>query len=146
MKIVLDTNVLVSGLLKSYSDAGTIVRLVAGGLLRVVYDARILTEYREVLCRPKFGFEKPEVEAIISQIETEGILVMGQPLPERLPDTDDEPFLEAALAGKKTVLVTGNKKHFPAPVSEKVLILNPAEFVYFYREVETSEREDNNGK
>lgn len=146
MKIVLDTNVLVSGLLKSHSDAGTIVRMVAGGLLRVVYDARILTEYREVLGRPKFGFEKAEIEAIITQIETEGILVLGQPLPERLPDPDDEPFLEAALAGKETVLVTGNKKHFPAPVSKKVLVLNPGEFISFYRKMEMSKREDSNNK
>lgn len=141
MKIVLDTNVLVSGLLKAHSDAGTIVRLVAGGLLRVVYDARILAEYREVLGRPKFGFEKSEIEAIISQIEMDGILVMGRPLPERLPDPDDEPFLEAALAGEETVLVTGNKKHFPAPVSEKALVLNPCEFISFYRKMELPRRE-----
>lgn len=133
MKIVLDTNVLVSGLLKTHSDAGIIVRLVAGGLLKVIYDARILAEYREVLGRPKFGFEKAETEAIISQIEAEGILVVSRPLPERLPDPDDEPFLEASLAEEETVLVTGNKKHFPASVGEKVLILSPGEFVSFYR-------------
>jgi len=69
MKIVLDTNVLVSGLLKTHSDAGVIVRMVVGGLLKVVYDARILAEYREVLCRPKFGFEKAEIEAIVMRAE-----------------------------------------------------------------------------
>jgi predicted nucleic acid-binding protein len=41
MRITLDTNVLVSGLLKGHSAAGTIVRLIAGGLVQVVYDARI---------------------------------------------------------------------------------------------------------
>jgi len=45
VKVALDTNVLVSGLLKPYSSAGTIVRLVAEGKIQVVYDARILTEY-----------------------------------------------------------------------------------------------------
>ncbi|MBE3588462.1 MAG: putative toxin-antitoxin system toxin component, PIN family, partial [Thermoanaerobacteraceae bacterium] len=129
MKIVLDTNVLVSGLLKSHSHAGTIVRMVAGGLLQVVYDARILTEYREVLSRPKFGFEKREIEAIVSQIEAEGILAVGQPLPEKLPDPDDEPFLEVALAIEGTILVTGNKKHFAASAAQKVAVLNPGEFV-----------------
>lgn len=43
MKIVLDTNVLVSGLLKGHSAAGTIIRLVAGELIQVVHDARILS-------------------------------------------------------------------------------------------------------
>jgi len=137
MKIVLDTNVLVSGLLKSHSDAGTIVRLVAGGLLQVVYDARILAESREVLNRPKFGFAETDVEAIIAQIKAEGVLIVGQPLPERLPDPDDEPFLEAALAGEETFLVTGNKKHFPATARKKVVILSPGEFVSLYREMKT---------
>jgi putative PIN family toxin of toxin-antitoxin system len=134
MKIVLDTNVLVSGLLKSHSHAGTIVRMVAGGLLQVVYDARILTEYREVLNRPKFGFEKVEIGDILTQIEMEGILAAGRPLPEKLPDPDDEPFLEAALVVDGTVLVTGNKKHFPASANQKVVVLNPGEFISFYRE------------
>ncbi len=136
MKIVLDTNVLVSGLLKSHSDAGTIVRMVAGGLLQVVYDARILTEYREVLNRPKFGFKKAEIEDILTQIEAEGILAVGQPLPEKLPDPDDEPFLEVALAVEGTVLVTGNKKHFPASADQKVVVLSPGEFVSFYRRMD----------
>lgn len=57
MLAVLDTNVVVSGLLKPYSSAGYIVRLVAEGALQVAYDARILLEYREVLARPKFGFD-----------------------------------------------------------------------------------------
>lgn len=112
MKITLDTNVLVSGLLKGYSAAGMIIRLVAGGLVQVVYDARILTEYREVLARPKFGFEESLVKAVLVQIEEDGVLVTAAPLPERLPDPDDEPFLEVARAAG-AILVTGNKRHFP---------------------------------
>ena len=133
MKIILDTNVLVSGLLKTHSDAGVIVRMVAGGLLKIVYKARILAEYREVLCRSKFGFEKAEIEAIISQIEAEGVLIVGQPLPERLAGPDDEPFLEAVLVEEETVLVTGNKKHILVAPTKKVVVLNPREFITYYR-------------
>jgi putative PIN family toxin of toxin-antitoxin system len=134
MKIVLDTNVLVSGLLKAHSDAGTIVRQVVWGGLKVVYDARIIVEYRDVLSRPKFGFDPATVGAIISQVEADGILASAMPLPDRLPDPDDEPFLEAALAAQATVLVTGNKKHFPASGAEYPLILSPSEFVSYWRE------------
>ncbi|NPV29193.1 MAG: putative toxin-antitoxin system toxin component, PIN family [Firmicutes bacterium] len=134
MKAVLDTNVLVSGLLKAHSHAGTIVRLVAAGLLRVVYDARILNEYREVLARPKFGIEKGERDALLAQFESEGLLVAARPLPERLPDPDDEPFLEAALAAGDAVLITGNKKHFPASACGGVTVLSPAEFLALWRE------------
>ncbi|MBC7107003.1 MAG: putative toxin-antitoxin system toxin component, PIN family [Firmicutes bacterium] len=134
MKVVLDTNVLVSGLLKAHSSAGMIVRLMAAGLLQVVYDGRILAEYRQVLTRPRFGFREAEVEALISQIETDGILAVAQPLPERLPDPDDEPFLEVALAVEGAILVTGNKKHFRTACAGKTTLLDPGEFIALWRE------------
>ncbi|MBS4031526.1 MAG: putative toxin-antitoxin system toxin component, PIN family [Clostridiales bacterium] len=134
MKIVLDTNVLVSGLLKSHSDAGAIVRMVASGSLQVVYDSRILSEYRDVLRRPKFSFEDMEVEAVLTQIKAEGILADVKPLKMKLPDKDDEPFLEAALSMAEAILVTGNKKHFPLPANSWVLLLNPGEFISYWRE------------
>ena len=133
MKVVLDTNVLVSGLLKAHSDAGAIVRLVAAGLLTVVYDARIYTEYREVLRRPKFGFENAEIKAILALIEAEGVVVAAVPLPERLPDPDDEPFLEVARAAADVILVTGNKRHFVLPGGAGVPVLNPSEFLALWR-------------
>jgi len=133
MKIVLDTNVLVSGLLKAHGNAGAIVRGVAGGLLKVVYDARIISEYRDVLSRAKFGFDREEIELIIMKIETDGILPSVRPLAYRLPDPDDEPFLEVALAIDRTILVTGNKKHFPEQAAPGLPILNPAEFVSLWR-------------
>ncbi|MBC7076633.1 MAG: putative toxin-antitoxin system toxin component, PIN family [Syntrophomonadaceae bacterium] len=134
MKIVLDTNVLVSGLLKVHSNAGMIVRMIAGGLIQVVYDSRIIAEYREVLYRPKFDFDKKDIEAIISQIEDEGILVTAKPLNQKLPDPDDAPFLEVALAVDGAVLVTGNKKHFPEASCGYVNILSPAEFISVFRD------------
>lgn len=133
MIIVLDTNVIVSGLLKSHSDAGAIVRMVASGSLQVVYDSRILSEYRDVLRRPKFGFEDTDVEAVLTQIKAEGILANVKPLKIKLPDKDDEPFLEAALS-MDAILVTGNKKHFPLPANSRVLLLNPGEFISYWRE------------
>ena len=66
MKAVIDTNVLVSGLLKPYSYPGAIVRLLASGQIQLVYDARIIAEYRDVLCRPLFGFKSTEVEPLLS--------------------------------------------------------------------------------
>lgn len=56
MNIVLDTNVLVAGLLSPFGTCGEIVRMVSSGELRLSFDARIFTEYEEVLNRPKFKF------------------------------------------------------------------------------------------
>lgn len=56
MRIVLDTNVLLSGLLSPSGPPGNIARLITTGAVRVCYDARILVEYRQVLLRPTFPF------------------------------------------------------------------------------------------
>ncbi|MCG6535057.1 MAG: putative toxin-antitoxin system toxin component, PIN family [Syntrophales bacterium LBB04] len=68
MKIVLDTNVLVAGLLSPFGSCGEIIRMVSSGKLRLGLDARILSEYNEVLHRPKFGFEKDNMAALLDYI------------------------------------------------------------------------------
>lgn len=134
MKVVVDTNVLVSGLLKPYSYPGAIVRMLASGQIQLVYDARIIAEYREVLCRPLFGFKPTEVEPLLSYIMDAGLVVAPNPLSVRLPDTDDEPFLEAALAAEGTVIITGNLKHFLPELCSGVQICNPADFLMYFQE------------
>ena len=134
MIIVLDTNVLVSGILKPYSKAATILRLVADGTVQLAYDLRLLSEYRDVLSRSKFNFAKENVEAFLEQIEQEGLLVSAKPLKFHLPDLDDEPFLEAALAGGAKAMVTGNKRHFLRKEYEEIRILSPAEFLEALKE------------
>lgn len=67
MRIVLDTNVLVSGLLNPYGAPGQIARMVATGEISLCFDARILGEYRDVLVRPRFGFRAEHVDALLEQ-------------------------------------------------------------------------------
>ena len=129
MIVVLDTNVIISGILKPYSKAAAILHLVADGTIRLAYDLRLLSEYRDVLSRSKFNFAKENVEAFLDQVEQEGLLASAKPLKIHLPDPDDEPFLEIALAAKAMAIVTGNKRHFPKGKSEGVKILSPAEFL-----------------
>jgi len=129
MIIVLDTNVIVSGILRPYSKAASILRLVATGAITLAYDLRIFSEYRDVLNRPKFTFAKEDIDAFLDQVEKEGVLVSVMPLKFRLPDPEDESFLEVALAGKATAIVTGNKRHFPKKECEGTRILSPAEFL-----------------
>lgn len=133
MKIVLDTNVLVSGLLSPFGAAGEIVRLAAAGAFELCYDARIFSEYREVLLRPKFCFDRTHVDYLLEQIEACGCIVAAKPLSKRLPDPDDEPFLEAAIAGNARYLVTGNLKHFSAAEHRHILFVPPAQFLKIFR-------------
>jgi predicted nucleic acid-binding protein len=107
--------------------------MIASGSLRLCFDARILTEYSEVLARPKFQFSSEQIQVLLDQIKAEGLSVAGDPLPARLPDHTDEPFLEAAIAGDAECLITGNTRHFLRAKSQGVTILSPSEFLDHYR-------------
>jgi len=127
--IVLDTNVIVSGILRPFSKASLILTLVADGTVQVAYDLRLVSEYGDVLNRPKFNFAKENVEAFLAQVEQEGFLVSARPLKFHLPDPNDEPFLEVAIAASVEAIVTGNKRHFPKKEYQGVRVLSPAEFL-----------------
>lgn len=140
MNIVLDTNVLVAGLLSPFGPCGEIVRMASSGALTLALDARILTEYEEVLARPKFNFGKDEITALLDQLEYRGLTVASSPLVQSLPDRDDELFLEVAIAAKAICLVTGNRAHFPTERCLEVKVLTPNEFLSFYKDQQQTTR------
>lgn len=72
---VIDTNVLVSAMLKWNSVPGNVMELVFDGPIVPVYNADILKEYREVLSRPKFRFTKEIVDDVIDNLEDKGICI-----------------------------------------------------------------------
>lgn len=129
MRIVLDTNVLVSGLWSPFGPPGKIVGLVAAGALPLLLEERILWEYREVLARREFGFDAGRVDSLLAQIEAAGEFVLAPPLAAPLPDPKDEAFLEVALAGSADFLVTGNLRHFPARLRQGIAVVSPRGFV-----------------
>ncbi len=132
MRIVLDTNVLVSGLLSPYGSPAEIVRLAGMGVLHLCYDARILAEYREVLSRPRFCFGQGHVDALLDQVVAGGHLVGALPLQSRLPDPDDEAFLAVALAGRARCMVTGHPRQYPTQSRGGTAVVSPAEFLELY--------------
>jgi putative PIN family toxin of toxin-antitoxin system len=133
MKIVVDTNVLVAGLLKPFGTCGEIVRMLASGDVSLCLDARILLEYDAVLRRPRFAIDSNKIDILLDFISRSGQLFGSSPLSISLPDPDDNPFLEVALAAGAESLVTGNLKHFPPKYRFGVRVHSPAEFIEFYR-------------
>ncbi|WP_068347865.1 putative toxin-antitoxin system toxin component, PIN family [Kosmotoga arenicorallina] len=125
MKVVIDTNVLVSALLKPYSKPASVLNKVIAGQVTPCFDARIINEYREVLLRKKFGFDPALVEILLRFLEKNGIFVTPHPIDASLPDPYDLPFYEAAVSAS-AVIITGNKKHFPV---DDVEVLLPDEFL-----------------
>lgn len=134
MRIVLDTNVLVAGLLNPDGNPGRVLDLFLAGELTLLVDDRILAEYRDVLGRPKFGFDERDVADLLADIEAESWRVAAPPLGIHLPDERDLPFLEVGIAGSAESLVTGNARHFRLPRTVRIAIESPAEFVRRWNE------------
>lgn len=132
MIVVLGTNVLVSGLLNPFGKTAALIRLIIEGRIRLAYDTRIVTEYDEVLHRPKFPFTEDQIAPLLDQFMTGGISVSTLPLSAKLPDPDDEMFLEVAIAAQAEALITGNKAHFPEEFCGNIKVFSPAEFLVFY--------------
>ena len=125
MKIILDTNVLVSALINPDGNPAKILNLVLNSNLIILYDVRILDEYKNVLRRDKFGFNEETINPFMDFLETEGISITPNPSSIKFKDEDDKKFYETALSGKCDFLITGNKSHFP---NEK-FIVSPSEFL-----------------
>ena len=135
MRIVLDTNILVSGLLSPYGNSAAIIRLVSSTDCTLCFDSRILSEYKEVLHRPKFQFSAEKVEIFLKHIEYCGKFVSSKPLKINLPDPDDNIFLEVAIAGNVQFLITGNLSHFPKRLCHGITIVSPADFIKIYLKI-----------
>ena len=123
---VLDTNVLVSGLLSPHGPPGRLIDAIFSGHLRLALDDRIEGEYLEVLSRPKFRIAAAERTAILAEIRLHEYPATAPfPLSAKLPDAADRMFLEVAAATAEKVLVTGNTRHFPTRTLGPVTVLTP---------------------
>ena len=113
MKIILDTNVIVSALLSPAGPPAKILNLVLKGSLTLVYDNTILAEYADVFYRKKFKIDKELLELVMDFIMKEGYFRTAGPLPEKFHDEDDAMFYSLYKSGGIDYLITGNIKHFP---------------------------------
>jgi len=128
MNVVLDTNVLVSALKTQGGNCALILDLAIEGTLNLAVDQRILAEYERVCHDPRLKLDVETVRTALDFVRDTAERVVPLPSAVELPDAADRPFLEVAeQAG--AVLVTGNKKHFPARACRAVRVFSPAEFV-----------------
>jgi len=124
---VLDTNVLVSGLISAKGPLGRLIDAVLARRLQIAFDDRILQEYKAVLARPKFQFKPADVTAFWEILPFQCHLVAMPVEDLQASDPDDTKFLEVATATESKTLVTGNTRHYPEKSRGDVIILSPAE-------------------
>lgn len=121
---VLDTNVVISAALTSGGTCDQIFRAAVEGRIALAWSAPMIAEYREVLLRPKFGFNPGTVGTFLDAFDP-ALQVSPFKAPS-LPDPDDQVFLGTALATKDKILVTGNSNHLPTRICRPAAIYTPA--------------------
>lgn len=125
---VIDTNVLVSAMLKWDSVPGNIMEFAFGGIIIPVVNDDIIEEYKTVLSRPKFHLTQAIINDVIDAIKNYGIYVNEEAIDIDLPDPKDRVFYEVVMEERKNedaYLVTGNIKHFPT----KPFIVTPRQML-----------------
>lgn len=125
---VIDTNVLVSAMLKWESVPGAVLLEALTGKIIPLLNEDIISEYRTVLSRPKFHFPPKAIETFLEGFTKRGLFVDADSIDEILPDPKDVVFYEVVMEMRKSedaYLVTGNIKHFPS----KTFVVTPREML-----------------
>lgn len=125
VKAVIDTNVLVSAYWTSNPDSppARVYRAVLSGTITALVNDEVISEYRDVLHRPKFGFTPEDIDKDVAFMEQAGVVIHPAESDAHFPDIDDKVFFCTALAGG-AYLVTGNLKHYP----QAGFVVTPARF------------------
>ncbi len=95
IRAVIDTNVLVSGLLSPAGNEALVLLAVHHGLVRPCVSDAVLSKYRSVLCRPRFVVPPEEVEALMTMFRTGGEFFHPEASPMTSPDPADTKFSTA---------------------------------------------------
>jgi uncharacterized protein len=128
LRLVIDTNVLISAAIKPSGLQRTVLLLAITKPARLYVSRSILEEYSEVLARPELKIRKGLRQQLLQLIKNHSYTVAPIRQLEVTDDPDDNIFLECADAAKVDYLVTGNQKHFPR-FWKKTKVITPREFI-----------------
>jgi uncharacterized protein len=128
LRLVIDTNVLVSAALKPDGLQRTIFLLAITKPARLYVSRPILEEYADVLSRPELGIRKGLRQQLLQLIKNHSHVVVPSRRLEVTSDPDDNMFIECADAARADYLITGNQKHFP-PFWKSTKIITAREFI-----------------
>ena len=130
MRVVLDTNVVVSALLFTCISS-KLVQLWQGGAITALVSRTILEEYLRVLSYPKFKLSEGDIRGLIQEELLPYVEVVKTRRRLRVVDRDpsDDKFVECAVAGKARVIISGDKDLLSIGRYRKILIQSPAQFL-----------------
>jgi len=123
IRVVLDTNILVSALLQPKGlPARTFLIILAGTTAQLCVSGDVYAEYEEVIRRPKFARSHNVIEHALRAIRERGFWVKPSEKVRACSDPDDDIFLECALAARAHYVVTGNLKDFPTKWADTQIV------------------------
>jgi putative PIN family toxin of toxin-antitoxin system len=114
VRVVLDTNIVVSACWKSDGLEAQLVDLAIARKITACVSAEILAEYRDVLSRPKLSGISGRAVELLAALERAAVVVETTAQVRASIDEDDNRFLECAEAAGADFLITGNLRHYPA--------------------------------
>jgi putative PIN family toxin of toxin-antitoxin system len=128
LRLVIDTNVLISAAIKPAGLQRTVLLLAITKPARLYVSRPTLEEYGEVLARPELKIRKGLRQQLLQLIKNHSYSIAPTRRLEVTEDPDDNIFLECADAAKADYLVTGNQRHFPR-FWKKTKVITPREFI-----------------
>jgi putative PIN family toxin of toxin-antitoxin system len=113
LRLVIDTNVIVSAALKPDGLQRTLLTIALTKPARLYVSHAVLAEYATAIARKRFRIRKGSQMRLMQQIMNRAHMVKPSHRIEAALDPDDNIFLECADAARADYLITGNQKHFP---------------------------------
>lgn len=133
MRVVVDTGILVSALIRPSGTIGDVLHTLRDGRFTAIYSTPMMLEVTEVLSRPKiqekYHIQPDDITALINLVRLRGELVIPKQTVTACRDPKDNRFLEAALAGTVDAVVTGDEDLLVLNPFEGIEILQPAELL-----------------
>ena len=113
LRLVLDTNVVVSAAIKPDGLQRTVLLLAMAKPVRWYVSEQIMAEYAAVLARPELKIRRGLRQQLLQLIKNRSLVVVASDLPQVTTDPADNMFVECADAARADYLVTGNQRHYP---------------------------------
>lgn len=135
-KIVIDTNVVVSSLIQRNYPYLIISDFFLEDKFQLCVSDELLTEYYEVLARPKFSKFQDffiKAESLLADIEAKSIKFIPTIKLDLISDKDDNMILELADECNADFIITGNTTDFTFPSYKETKIVTPKEYWEIYK-------------
>lgn len=130
MRIVVDCNVIIAAGIKNGTCRKVLMSVLKDHTL--IISEPIVTEYVGVIQREKFVFYRSYLQELVLSLCQLGELVEATESIFYLLDKDDEKYLATAQVGKASLLITGNKKHFPQDYYGSIEVVTPTQYEQSY--------------